>query len=80
MRVSANPDDVEAYLTWRSLHHPELTRIWLNGEEQFKVIMADDEAGVIERTVLDAEGNIKVVGDEVATEFVHGKVYIQCPL
>lgn len=57
------------------------TKVYLDGVEQKRVRVADDELGIIERLAVDETGKLKVndQGDGVAIETLHGKVTIVLP-
>jgi len=57
----------------------ERARVWLNGEEQRHVLLADSEAGWLERYVVDGAGQLQRQGDELLRERRFGHVVIAVP-
>lgn len=81
MRISVDKDDA-GYRTWYELERKGKGKdvaIFLDGIRQWRVLMADDEAGEVTRCVVTPEGNVAI--DEVTecllTETVKGRVEIQ---
>jgi hypothetical protein len=76
MRISTEETDT-AYVPGRYYMG---TKIYLDGVEVRQVLTADDVAGYIKCAKLNENGDLYVVGDEVATEELHGMVRIELPL
>lgn len=55
--------------------HP-CVRVFLDGVEMREVIAYDMDAGTIERISRDAGGKLVMVGDDFATETLHGTVEV----
>jgi hypothetical protein len=76
MRLSVEdmtgPDPEKAGLCLRAI-------ITLDGVKVDYCIVADDEAGYVERFVSDENGNVIAEGDEMKTERLTGKVRIIDP-
>jgi len=81
MRLSSNKDAGPAFDAYqRFLIEHGVPHVFLDGVEQPKCCMADDEAGEIKRCVLDAEGRIQADPNNpeaIWTEIVTGKVEIR---
>jgi hypothetical protein len=54
----------------------EFVRVYFNGEDitLTDLVYADDEAGIVRRLVLDAEGRVRLDGDTLATQAEVGHV------
>jgi hypothetical protein len=75
MRISADPRD-PGYVNYRQFHR---ARVFLDGAEQFGVLIADEEEGVIVRYKRNAAGQFVLdkSGLRVARERCRGTVRVE---
>ncbi|RVQ20089.1 hypothetical protein [Sinorhizobium meliloti] len=79
MRLSSDKDD-PGYRDWCIVRSDMKTiKVFLDGVEQNRCEMADDEAGEIRRFVTTPQGNLAtdMIRGEFLTEVVKGKVEIR---
>lgn len=80
MRVSSNKDDAGFRQFEAARANGESIIVFLDGVEIPKCIVADEEQGIIEHLVLDADGNAQIDPNDrcqVWTKRVSGKVRIE---
>ena len=77
MRISSNEGDA-GYPLYESTLKLKRVKVYFNGVEQHHCTVADDEAGFIERAVLDECGRLYLdpLTDEVPMESLQGDVKI----
>jgi hypothetical protein len=79
MRISSDNDDSGYTVFAEAKHVGQTIRVYLNGEEVRKCAIADDQAGLVKRAVLNEQGQLQVDPNNpeiIWEEVVHGDVKI----